>query len=125
MINRSRVAAFMLVTSGALSSFAYPALASGAGNGANNGANDIGALISTLGPSAVSGTELAKMRGGSGTVAAVNLGTDTDNSVTDSATGTISNTGSVNDNTGLTSVMQNTGNNALLQSSMTVNITVH
>jgi hypothetical protein len=122
MINR-KAAVFWLVLGGALSFFAYPALASGANNSID--ANDSGSMIASLGTSAVPTAQLAKMRGGSGTVAAINLGTDTGNSADNSITGSISNAQSVNGNTGLTTVIQNTGNNSLLQSSMTVNITVH
>ncbi len=122
MTNR-KAAALPLVLGGALSFFARPALASGANNGID--ANDSSAMIASLGASAVPSTQLAKMRGGSGTVAAINLGSDTGNSADNSVTGSISNVQSVNGNTGLTTVIQNTGNNSLLQSSMTVNITVH
>ena len=42
-----------------------------------------------------------------------------------SVTGVITNTNSVNNNTGLTTVFQNTGNNSLFQSSTSIYITVH
>ncbi|HQT73795.1 MAG TPA: hypothetical protein PLX84_07620 [Acidiphilium sp.] len=41
------------------------------------------------------------------------------------STGTISNTNSVSGNQGLTTVIQNTGNNALFQTSTVVNITLN
>jgi hypothetical protein len=122
MINRTIWVAYALVISAALPFFVSPSFASGAGN--NGTAGDAGAMLTSLGASAVSSTDLAKMRAGTETVTAVNLGSDTGNSVSDSLTGPVANTNSINDNTGLTSVLQNTGNNALLQSSMTVNITV-
>jgi hypothetical protein len=122
IINRNTWLAHALLIGVAQSFFAYPAFASGADNHSSDG--NIGAIITSLGVSAVPSKELAKMRAGSETVAAVNLGSDTGNSVSNSTTGTISNASSVNDNIGLTSVMENTGNNSLLQSSMTVNITV-
>lgn len=122
IINRNTWLAHALLVGAALSSFACPALASGTDN--HGTAGNIGAIISSLGASAVPSAELAKMRAGTETVAAVNLGSDTGNSVSNSTTGTVSNTNSVNNNIGLTSVMENTGNNSLLQSSMTVNITV-
>lgn len=40
-------------------------------------------------------------------------------------TGIISNTGSLNNNSGLTTVLQNTGNNSLFQTSTVMNITIH
>ncbi len=118
-----KAAALIIAIGGALSFITYPALASGANNGID--ANDGGAMITNLGANAMPSTQLAKIRGGSGTVDAINLGTDTGNSADNSLTGSISNVQSVNNDTGLTSVIQNTGNNSLLQSSMTVNITVH
>ncbi|MDE2240743.1 MAG: hypothetical protein KGJ73_12560 [Rhodospirillales bacterium] len=116
-----KVAALRLILSGALPVLVHPALAAGIANNTS----DSSTLAASLGTTALSGAQLSKLRGGSGTVAAVNLGTDTGNSADHSVTGSISNLQSVNNNTGLTTVIQNTGNNSLLQSSMTVNITVH
>ena len=42
-----------------------------------------------------------------------------------SATGTITTTGSINNNTGITTVFQNSGNNSLFQQTTSINITVH
>jgi hypothetical protein len=42
-----------------------------------------------------------------------------------SATGMITTTGSINNNTGITTVFQNSGNNSLFQQTMSINITVH
>lgn len=42
-----------------------------------------------------------------------------------SATGTISTTNSVNNNSGITTVFQNSGNNSLFQQSTAINITLH
>ncbi len=123
MTNRKASAALMLAMGCTLPFLAYPARASGANNGID--ATDNGAMIASLGTSAVPSAQLDKIRAGSGTVSAINLGTNTGNSVENSFTGSISNAQSIDGNTGLTNVMQNTGNNALLQSSMTVNITVH
>ena len=48
------------------------------------------------------------------------------NSVTGTSdTGTITTTGSINNNTGFTTVFQNSGNNSLFQQTTTINITVH
>jgi hypothetical protein len=54
-----------------------------------------------------------------------NLGTLRGNSVVGpSATGVITTTNSINNNTGITTVFQNSGNNSLFQQSMAINITV-
>jgi hypothetical protein len=54
-----------------------------------------------------------------------NLGTLRGNSVVGpSATGIITTTDSINNNTGITTVFQNSGNNSLFQQSMAINITV-
>ena len=42
-----------------------------------------------------------------------------------SVTGTIINAGSINNNVGLTTILQNTGNNSLFQTSTVVNVTMH
>ena len=42
-----------------------------------------------------------------------------------SATGGITTTGSINNDTGITTVFQNSGNNSLFQQTTTLNITVH
>ena len=42
-----------------------------------------------------------------------------------SATGTITTTDSVNNNTGITTVFQNSGNNSLFQATTSINITLH
>jgi len=42
-----------------------------------------------------------------------------------SETGMITTTNSINNNTGITTVFQNSGNNSLFQQSMSINITVH
>ena len=113
----------LLILASAFSVFTFPATASTLSTGLDT--NATGAIVSSLGASPVSSVQLSKMRAGFGVVGAVNLGIDTGNSANNSLTGSISNGQSVNGNTGLTTVIQNTGNNSLLQSSMTVNITVH
>lgn len=115
------ISSFVIITT--FSAFAFPAIASAPGNGADMNATS--AIITGLSSNAVSSAELKKMRGGFGVVGAVNLGADSGNNANNSLTGSILNGQSVNGNTGLTTVIQNTGNNSLLQSSMTVNITVH
>ena len=42
-----------------------------------------------------------------------------------SDTGSITTTGSINNNTGITTVFQNSGNNSLFQQTTSINITVH
>jgi hypothetical protein len=55
-----------------------------------------------------------------------NLGDVRGNAVgVNSATGTITTTGSINNNTGFTTVFQNSGNNSLFQQSTSIYITVH
>jgi hypothetical protein len=55
-----------------------------------------------------------------------NLGDVRGNAVgANSATGTITTTGSINNNTGFTTVFQNSGNNSLFQQSTSIFITVH
>jgi hypothetical protein len=55
-----------------------------------------------------------------------NLGNVHGNAVSgNSATGTITTTGSINNNTGFTTVFQNSGNNSLFQQSTSIYITVH
>ena len=55
-----------------------------------------------------------------------NLGDVRGNAVgANSATGTITTTGSINNNTGFTTVFQNSGNNSLFQQSTSIYITVH
>ena len=55
---------------------------------------------------------------------AQNTATSFGNSVVNSTTGNISITGSLSNNSGITSVMQNTGNNVILQSATSIGITV-
>jgi hypothetical protein len=58
--------------------------------------------------------------------AALANGTSAGNAVIGSAiTGTITNDHSIDNNTGFTSVLQNFGNNSVLQTSTTINISVH
>jgi hypothetical protein len=55
-----------------------------------------------------------------------NLGNVRGNAVGgNSATGTITTTGSINNNTGFTTVFQNSGNNSLFQQSTSIFITLH
>ena len=55
-----------------------------------------------------------------------NLGNVRGNAVgVNSATGTITTTGSINNNTGFTTVFQNSGNNSLFQASTSIFLTVH
>jgi hypothetical protein len=56
----------------------------------------------------------------------LNSGALRGNSVTGTSdTGTITTTGSINNNTGFTTVFQNSGNNSLFQQSTSIYITVH
>jgi len=114
--HRKMVAANMVAIGCVWSLSAYPAFASGADNS--------NSVFAGLGTAAVSSAQLENMRGGALYVVTPNTGTDSNNSATNSPTGSIINNESANSNTGLTTVMQNTGNNALMQSSMTINISV-
>jgi len=99
----------------------------------NNGTgNIVGALAGSVVPTA----ELSRQhaRGASNinvdtTVnsdGSFNLGDVRGNAVgVNSATGTITTTGSINNNTGFTTVFQNSGNNSLFQQSTSIYITVH
>ncbi|MBU6448431.1 MAG: hypothetical protein KGQ26_02280 [Rhodospirillales bacterium] len=122
-MKNTKILIMPLTFAGAFSIFMLPAAASTLSSGLDTSASS--AIVSSLGASPVSSAQLSKMRAGFGVVGAVNLGIDTGNSANNSLTGSISTGQSVNGNTGLTTVIQNTGNNSLLQSSMTVNITVH
>jgi len=115
MNNHRMKVATILAASFALGLSACPAFAAG-NDDSDNALAGLGAAV----PSA----QLANMRGGTLVVVSSNTGADTNNSVTNSPAGSIINNESANSNTGLTTIMQNTGNNALLQSSMTVNISV-
>jgi hypothetical protein len=56
----------------------------------------------------------------------LSLGSLRGNSVIgNSATGTITTSNSINNNTGITTVFQNSGNNSLFQQTTSINITVH
>ena len=83
------------------------------------------AALSGLAGAAVSTAQLRAMRGGDFVVSSVNIGADAGNSANNSPTGKIVNEQSINNNTGITTIFQNTGNNALFQSSTTVNISVY
>lgn len=121
-MRKANISLLSLALAGTFSAFAFPAMGSQPHSSVDINATT---LASSLGVSAVSSAQLSKIRGGFGVVGAVNLGINTGNSADNSITGSITNGQSVNGNTGLTTVIQNTGNNSLLQSSMTVNITVH
>jgi hypothetical protein len=115
-------AASLLIAAVAASS---PSLAAEAGVSTNPGAV-LGVLAGTAVPSAELGKERARgitINTGSG--AATAAGTSTANAVIGSPiTGFISNDHSIDNNAGITSVLQNFGNNAVMQVSTTINITV-
>ncbi len=88
------------------------------------------AVLGTLSGAAVANSDLGKQHGRGiniigGNGANINSGVLTDNSVAGfSVTGTIANTNSVNNNAGITTVLQNTGNNVIFQSAVNINISV-
>lgn len=81
--------------------------------------------LAGLASTAVPTTQLRTMRGGALVVSSSNAGVDTGNSANNSPTGAIMDNQSINNNTGITTIFQNTGNNALMQSSTTVNISLY
>jgi hypothetical protein len=87
----------------------------------------LGALSGTAVPTAELGKERARgivINTGSGT--ANSAGTSSGNAVIASPiTGALTNDHSINNNAGITSVLQNFGNNSVMQVTTTINITVH
>lgn len=83
-------------------------------------------LPAALAGSEVPAAQLGALRAsGVPVVSSVSGGLVTDNTVgANSPTGSINDSQSINGNTGITNVFQNTGNNSLFQSSTTISITV-
>ena len=104
--------------------------------GENNANGGTGNILGALAGSAVPTGELSRQHARGTTNINVdttvnsdgsfNLGNVRSNAVSgNSATGTITTTGSINNNTGFTTVFQNSGNNSLFQQSTSIYITVH
>ena len=89
----------------------------------------LGALSGTAVPAAQLGKERARGAIGinvDGSGSALAAGNSTGNvAVGGAVNSTISNDHSINGNAGITSVLQNFGNNSIMQVSTTINITVH
>lgn len=84
------------------------------------------ALMGTAIPAAQLGQERARGIALNFNGSALNNGNSTNNSVVNSPiTGSIDNDHSISNNVGITTVLQNVGNNSVLQSNTTINITVH
>jgi hypothetical protein len=87
----------------------------------------LAALAGTAVPTAELGNEHGRgitINTGSG--AATDAGSSTGNAVIGSSiTGSLTNEHSIDNNAGITSVLQNFGNNSVMQVSTTINITVH
>jgi hypothetical protein len=85
------------------------------------------AVVETLAGAALSATELAGEHARGLVIgSAISDGTVTGNAVVGtSVTGAITNTNSINNNVGITTVFQNSGNNSLFQQSTSIFITVH
>jgi hypothetical protein len=83
--------------------------------------------INSLAGTAVPTTQLGELRArGSIIVSSTNNGTVSNNTINgNTTTGTIMNSESANNNAGLTTIFQNTGNNALLQNSTSIYISIH
>jgi hypothetical protein len=105
-----------IAASCAIFSASHPAYAADPGPQAST-------ALSGLAGSAIPTAQLGKLRGGTFVVSSTNFGIDSGNSANNSQTGTILNNNSIN-GTGITTVLQNTGNNTLMQSSTTINIAV-
>jgi hypothetical protein len=90
-----------------------------------------GAVLGVLAGTAVPTAELGNVRArgitiNTGDGAATTAGTSANNAVILSPlTGAITNDHSIDNNAGITSVLQNFGNNSVMQVSTTINITVH
>jgi hypothetical protein len=89
-----------------------------------------GTVLRVLAGTAVPSAELGKERARGIAVnlngSALNNGSSANNAVVGSpVTGMIDNDHSIDGNVGITSVLQNLGNNSIIQSSTTINITVH
>ena len=83
-------------------------------------------LAGTAVPNAELGHERARGIAVNVNGSALNRGDSADNAVLLSPiTGTISNSHSIDNNVGITSVLQNFGNNSVMQTSTTINISVH
>lgn len=96
----------------------------------NSVATGPGAVLRVLAGTAVANAELGQQHARGGIAvnvngSALNHGTDAGNSVVGSVNGVISNDHAINNNVGLTTVMQNFGNNSIMQQSTTINITIH
>ena len=90
-----------------------------------------GAVLGLLAGTAVPTAELGNVRArgitiNTGSGAAASAGTSANNAVILSpVTGLISNDHSIDNNAGITTVLQNFGNNSVVQATTTINITVH
>jgi hypothetical protein len=96
------------------------------------GASGSSAVLGVLAGTALPSIELGKERARgiainvNGSGSALSAGTSSANAVIGSPiTGLISNDHSINNNAGITSVLQNFGNNSVMQVSTTINISVH
>ncbi|ABQ31776.1 MULTISPECIES: hypothetical protein [Acidiphilium] len=92
---------------------------------AGNGAPDT-SLLGALKGNELHGAALGRLRAGG----VVIQNATTDGSVSGSVgrgavTGTVSASNAINNNAGITTVFQNSGNNALIQNTMTINVTMH
>lgn len=100
---------------------ATPAISEAAGIGTPDPA-----LLGALGGSELKSSSLGKMRAqGILLQTASNSGTVTGSVGGKSVTGQVRADNAINGNAGITTVFQNSGNNALIQNSMTINVTVH
>ena len=104
--------------------------------GENNVNGGTGNILGALAGSVVPTSELGRQHARGSTNVNIDTTVNSDGSFNlgdvrgnvvgvNSATGTITTTGSINNNTGFTTVFQNSGNNSLFQQTTSINITVH
>jgi hypothetical protein len=93
-------------------------------------------VLGTLAGAAVPAAELSRQHGRGINNASVDTNYTFDGALSNGAlrgnavigpsdTGSITTTGSINNNTGITTVFQNSGNNSLFQQTTSINVTVH
>jgi hypothetical protein len=95
--------------------------------GAASGGDPANSALGSLAGTAVSASQLAASRArGDVIVSSVNNGTVSNNTIDgNTTTGAIMNSMSGNDNSGITSIFQNTGNDSLIQNSTAIYISTN
>lgn len=119
-MNAMKIKIIVFAASLVITSTPYAAFAAGSSNQTN-------AALNSLAGTAVTASQLNGMRArGNIIVSSIDNGSVTGNSVgNNSTTGSINDSQSINNNAGLTTIFQNTGNNSLIQNSTSIYISVH